>query len=267
MQYLIQVSGDISNKQNKTYVVNSNSLEKAQIIATQNFCNEFDINGDAVFLKPYKRTIKAIASFIFMLIPILLSLISWKSGHNSISISPDYISCLYGVLFYASFIVRFKGIQRTVNSWIDILFCVFSILLLSSFVKTILVTKTISLLGLTEISINTSVILPVAILLSWLGLKIVSLACIAGISVIALFNITALNEAMGMICGPLYVICSFVGIMLYLSIEPAFIDSLSHFKLASIQGLKYISNDIHQTKNNVISIKSTIQKKNDSENN
>lgn len=266
MQYLIQVSGDISNKQNKTYVVNSNSLEKAQIIATQNFCDEFTINGDAVLVKPYKRTIKAIFSFIFMLVPILLSLISWKSGHDSLSISPDYISCLYGVLFYASFVVRFKGIQRTVNSWIDILFCVFSILLLSSFVKTILVTKTISLLGLTKITISTTVILPVAILLSWLGLKIVSLACIAGISIIALFNITTLNEAMGMICGPLYVICSFVGIMLYLSVEPAFIDSLSHFKLSAAKGLKYISNDISQTKNKAINIKSTIPKKNDFKN-
>ena len=261
MQYLVQVSGDVSNKQNKTYVVNSDSIENAQIIATQNFCDEFDINGEAVYVKPHKRTVKAITAFVFMLIPILLSLISWKNGHDTISISPDYISCLYGVLFYAAFIVRFKGIQRTVNSWIDILFCVFSVLLLSSFVKTILVTKTISLLGITEITISTNVVLPVAIILSWLGLKIVSLTCMAGVSIIALFNITALNEAMGMICGPLYVICSFVGIMLYLSVEPAFVESLSHFKMAATKGLNYISNDVSQAKSKAINIKSTISKK------
>ena len=169
MQYVIQVSGDVANKRNKAYVINSSSEEEAQKIAAQSFCDEFYTNSDVVYVKPHKRTNKSIASFIFMLIPILLSLINWKNGHDTISISPDYISCLYSVLIYAAFVVRFKGVQRTVSSWIDILFCVFTVLLLSSFIKTILVTKTVSILGFTEISINTNVLLPVAIILSWLG--------------------------------------------------------------------------------------------------
>ena len=267
MQFLIHVSGDVLDKQSKVYVVNSDSVESAQTIATQNFCDEFLTDKAVVTIKPQRRTTKAMCSFIFMLIPILLSFISWKNGHDSISISPDYISCLYGVLLYAAFVVRIKGIPRTVSSWIDIMFSVCSVLLLSTFIKTILVTETISLLGLGEVSVSTNVILPVAIILSWLGLKIVSLACMATILVIALFNITVLNVAMGMICGPLYIICAFVGIMLYLSIEPAFIETLSQFRRTALKSLDYIGRDISHAKDKITSIRNVISNREDLEDN
>lgn len=37
MQYVIKVSGNVANKQNKAYVVNSKSEEAAKEIAIQNF--------------------------------------------------------------------------------------------------------------------------------------------------------------------------------------------------------------------------------------
>ena len=161
-------------------------------------------------------------------------------------------------MIYAAFVVRFKGIQRTVSSWIDILFCVFTVLLLSTFVKTILVTKTISLLGLTDITISTNVVLPVAIVLSWLGLKIVSLVCMGGVAIIALFNITALNTAMGTVFGPLYIICSFVGIMMYLSVEPAFVETLLQVRNVASRGLHRLSGDVSHAKTKAINVKTAI---------
>ena len=266
MQYVVQVSGEALDKKNKAYVVESKTDEEAQLIATQTFCEDFAIESNAVCVKAHKRTYKAIIAFMFMLIPILLSFIRWKNGHDTISISPDYLSCLYGVLIYAAFIVRFKGIQRAVNSWIDILFCVFTILLLSTFVKTILVTKTICLFGLTDITINTNVILPVAIILSWLGLRIVSLVCMGGVAIIALFNITALNAAMGTIFGPLYIICSFIGIMMYLSVEPAFVETLLQVKNAATRGMHRLSGDVSNAKTKVINVKTAMLNKNNTSN-
>ena len=261
MQYVIRVSGDVANKQNKAYVIDAHSEEDAQKIAIQNFSDEFSTSGDIVYSKPDRRTYKSIIAFIFMLIPILLSLINWKNRHDTISISPDYISTLYGVLIYAAFIVRFKGVQRTVSSWIDILFCVFNILLFATFIKTILVTKTINILGLTEINISTNVLLPVAIVLSWLGLKVISLVCMAVITIIALFNITALNVAMGSIFGPLYVICSFIGIMMYLSVEPAFIESVHQFGAVVSKSVNYLNRDISIAQTNIKNAKTNINKK------
>ncbi len=259
MQYLVNVRGEVADIQNKTYVVNSSSEENAQVLAAQAFCKEFSADPDFVHAAPQRRTHKSIAAFLFMLIPIFLSFINWKSGHDTISISPDYLSCLYAVLFYTAFVVRFKGVYRTVGSWIDISLAAFVILLLSSFIKTIFVTKTFNLLGIVNIDINTNVVLPVAIVLSWLGLKIVSLTCMAGISVIALFNIAGLSEAMGSICGPLYVVCSFVGIILYLSVEPAFSESIQHIRHAAIKGIGHISNDVTLSKHQFAGIKVSTQ--------
>lgn len=261
MQYLVNVSGDVYEKQNKTYVINSDTIENAQIIATQNFRDEFSATSCEVFIKPHKRTYRAILSFTLMLIPILLSLINWKHGHDTISISPDYISCLYSVLLYSAFVVRFKGIQRTVSSWIDILFCIFIVLLLSSFIKTILVSKTISLFGIKVLTINTNIFLPIALILSWIGLKVVSLVCIAGITIIAMFNIMALNEAMGTIFGSVYIICSFIGIMLYLSIEPVLEEIVFNLKKTAVNGLNYISRDVSQAKNKITEIQNSNSKK------
>ena len=253
MQFLVRVTGDISDSHKKAYIIKSDTEENAQLLAAQCFCNEYNVEGRTVIVEPYRRTNKAIMAFAFMLVPILLSMIGWKDGHNTINIRPDFISCLYGVLIYAAFIVRFKGIQRTVGSWIDILSVVFSVLLLAAFVKMILVVQNISIFGLTDISIDTNVILFVAIVLSWLGVKIVSVVCMAFVVIFAFVNIIALNNAMGMFYGSLYVICSFVGIMLYLSIEPACIDAKYNFTKAVLKGLNVLGNDITQAKKKAIS--------------
>lgn len=261
MQYIVQVSGETLNTQNKAYIINSKSEEEANLIARRTFCEDFSVESATVSVKTNKRTFKAICAMILMLISIFLSFINWKNGHDTISIRPDYLSCLYGVLIYAAFVVRFKGIQRTVSSLIDVLFCAFTVLLLSNFVKTILVTETISLFGLTDISVSTEVILPIAIILSWLGLKMVSLFCMGAIAIIALFNISALNTAMGGIFGPVYIICSFLGIMLYLSVEPAFVETLSQVKKATVSGLNRLNGDVSYAKSRVVDVKASISNK------
>ena len=135
MQYIVQVSGDVLERQNRAYIVNAKAKEDAQLIAKQNFCDDFSVDSDTMSVKYNRRPFRAIIAFVLMLIPIFLSFIGWGDGHNLISISPDLTSCLYSMLIYVAFVVRFKGIQRTMSSWIDILFCVFMILLLSSFKK------------------------------------------------------------------------------------------------------------------------------------
>lgn len=249
MQYLVYTSGEVLNRYDKAYVIKASSKEKAQEIATKSFTEEFNVTDENIYVKPYKRTYTAIVAYAFMLIPIILSFINWKVGHDTVSIRPDYISCLYAVLLYVAFIVRFKGIQRAIGSWIDIVFCFVIVLLLSSFIQTILVTKIFNILWIKEVSINTNMILPIAIILSWLGLKQVSAACMGGIGVLSLFNITALSNAMGSIYGPAYIIGAFMGTLFYLSIEPALIEALPHLKKSVSSGLNYMRNDFVEAGN------------------
>lgn len=247
-QYIVHTSGEVLNKKAKAYVIKASSREKAQEIARNHFSEDFYAADETIYAKPYSRTWKAVLAFLFMLVPILLSFVDWKVGHDTVSIRPDYISCLYAVLLYAAFVVRFKGIQRAVASWIDIIFCFLIVLLLSSFIQTILVTKTFSLFGLTEISIDTNILLPIAILLSWLGLKFVSAACMIGIGILAIFHISSLSSAMGSLYGPAYILCAFMGILLYLSIEPALVEALPHFRKSVSRGFQYMQNDFAEVR-------------------
>ena len=257
MQYLIYTSGEVLNRYDKAYVIKAPSKEKAQEIARTSFTEEFNVTDENIYVKPYKRTYKAIVAYAFMLIPIILSFINWKVGHDTVSMRPDYISCLYAVLIYAAFIVRFKGIQRTIGSWIDIVFCFVIVMLLSSFIQTILVTKTFNILWIKEISINTNMVLPIAIILSWLGLKQVSATCMVGIGVLSLFNITALSNAMGSIYGPAYIIGAFMGTLFYLSIEPALIEALPYFKKSVSSGMNCMRNDFVEVGNSAKNLGNT----------
>lgn len=256
MQFLIHAKGNTLDVRNKAYIIDANSETEANEIAITSFADEFGVFAESIQTQSFKRTKKSVVACVFMLIPILLSLINWKNGHDTYFIGPSLISCLYSVALYAAFIVRFKGIHRTVGSWIDIVFCVLMILLLSTFIQAILEGKTINLFGITKFTIDPKIILPIAIILSWLGLKLVSILCIASVGVLSLFNIKALSGAMGMIWGPLYVISSFVGIMLYLSVEPVMLETVAHFKKSIIRAMDYTKNDFIQAKSSVKNLNS-----------
>lgn len=260
MQYLVEVQGSVKNKIKKAYVVTAENENSAENIAIDNFSNEYCVDEQSVNIQSNKRNIKAIIGYIFMSIPIFLSFIQWKNGHDTISISPDYISCLYAVIIYSSFVIRFKGVQRTVSSWIDIVYCVFNVLLMSSFIRTILSSSSLNILGLFSINIDTNILLIIAIAFSWLGLKFVSLSCIAGISIFALLNISALNLAMGHIYGPIYIISSFIGILFYLSIEPALSEMTNNFKNFTQKSIYKINDDLKSAKNDVHILKEKINK-------
>lgn len=260
MQFLIHTKGNALNVCDKSYVVDAPSESEAKEMAVSSFESEFGAFADSITTQLFKRTNKSIMAYICMLIPILLSLISWNNGHDTYSISPSLVSCIYSVAFYAAFIVRFKGIHRTVGSWIDIVFSVLIILLISTFIQLILVKKTINLFWIAKFTVDAKSIILIAIILSWFGFKLISAICIAGVGILALFNITALSSAMGMIWGPVYVISSFMGIMLYLSVEPVMLETVSLSKKSTMQSINYVKNDFIQAKSSVKNLNRFSQK-------
>lgn len=263
MEYIIKVCGEVVDYQYKAYAVKANSEAEAKNIAKQNFQEEFLADGNvAVVEKPFMRKKRSIFALVAMIIPILLSLINWKHGHSTISISPDLISCIFGVLIYSSFVIRFKGIQRTVQSKTDILFAIVSVLLLSTFVRIFLLDTKFTLLGgLIKVPVNTYVVLVFAVILSWIGLKGVSLTCIGFIVLCALGNILGLNKAMGPLLGTVYVISSLFGILMYLSIEPVFIESKNSLYRFANKSINYLNGDLSQAKKQVSEVKKLIDKK------
>lgn len=256
MQYLVHTKGIVAEDKSKSYIIAANEEKTAQEIAKKYFAEENYSVGDEILVRVHKRTATAIASYVLLLIPILLSFINWKVGHDTVSIMPDLISTLCAVGLYSSYIVRFKGVHRTVGSWIDIVFCVLLILLISSFIKIIMFEKVFELFFL-DFSINTTVIVIGAIVLSWIGLKLISVLCMICIVLIAMANIISLNAAMGGAIGTAYIICSFLGILLYLSIEPAVYDTIPYIRKSIRIGKNRIHNDFIDAGN---SVKQTIGK-------
>lgn len=254
MQYIVRVSGEASSVQTKSYIINSSSETDARIKAVEEFQEDYSILGDSVYAKPKSRTFNACLGMFFMLIPIFLSLIRWRIGRELISIGPDLTSCLYGILIYSAFVVRFKTIQRTVSTWIDIVYAIICVLLLASFVKIITVDKALSIFGHEIFGIKTTVLIPIAVLLTWVGLPVISTICIIVICLLALFKITNLSEAMGMLWGSTYIISAFIGIMLYLSVEPAATEIVASVKKSAQNSLALFKVNSLNVKQNVIKL-------------
>lgn len=261
MEYIVKVCGEVVNSQYKAYSVVADSSEDAKKIARQNFRDEFFSNGNVVVIEqPLVRKTRSIFAIVAMLIPILLSFIEWKYNHKTFSISPDLISCMFGVIIYSAFVIRFKGIKRTVESKYDILFTIVSTLLLSTFIKALLFEQQISLLFF-KVPVNTNVILIIAVIMSWLGLKIVSLSCIGILVILALGNIVGLNNAMGPLWGTVYVLSSFLGVIMYASVEPVFLESTSSFFRFAKKNINHLNNDLSQAKEHIDMAKTAIDTK------
>ena len=260
MQYLVETSADVYEHRTKTYVIDAKTEKDAQVIAANRFNNDFNIIGSDICARSIKRTYRAVFAMLCMLIPILLSFINWKDGHNTFSMKPSALSCFFAIALYITFIVRYKGITNVTASFIDICLIVVCVLLLSSFIQSILVSTTFDFFGYWQFSLDTKPILIIAILFSLLGIKLVSALCLSLVCLFSLVNISAQSAAMGSTFGPIYVIFSFVGILLYLSSEPTILNALPHIKSNVVSISKKINDDFIQSGKELKCIKNRFSK-------
>lgn len=247
-EYIVPVTGSVPERKTTSYLVRACSQDDARRIAEGKFSEEFGTFGESPSALD-NRTPRAIAACTLMSIAIGLSYIGWAHGDNLISISPSLTSCLISLILYTAYVVRFKGIHRIVTSENDIALCLCVILLFASFIQTILA-KEITLIPKTlltkELSIDSYYLLFATILLSWIGVKIVSAACFLLVGIAAFSSIMSLSDAMGPLFGPLYILSSFFGLLFYISVEPAASEALYHIKASSRAAKKYVENDFHQ---------------------
>lgn len=227
MKYLIHTEGKIVNLQGKSYRVKAATKEEAQQLAREQFIEEYGCNGEIYTSKAIKTKVVTAGSIIGMLIAVLLSFINWKSEHATISIKPDLISTVMAIVIYSAYVIRFKGLQR-MSDCTDWIFFILSVLLLSSFIQSILSSREFQI-PIIRTYIDCRMLFVLAMILSWLGLKILSVGCMAFIVLCGFFKIISLNVAMGNIWGTVYAMGAAVGIILYLVIEPAIQEMLPYY--------------------------------------
>ncbi len=232
MEYLVNTSGEVSRFHNKTYAVKANSEQEAQEIARNKFQKEFDgINIDTE-AQSYVRTKRAIVACILMGIAVVISFFSYKytefilffiPNEKVFSMFPNMLSTIYAIVFYSVYVIRFKGIERSIGSTLDTMFTILSVLLLASVFSLILNADSLKLFWVIPLP-SPNMVLIITIIASLLGVKLVSVGCMAFIAITAVSNVEIASKAMD-VWGVVYVLCSFVGILLYISVEPAIIEA------------------------------------------
>ena len=242
MQYLVHTCGEVTQTQSKAYVVDAKSEEEAQRKAQENFSNDYDVvSNRVVYSQMYDRTKNIYIACILMFIAVALSFHKfdgvptfWNNlfhtNPGKISIAPNIPSCLCAIGFYASYIIRFKGIDKVVSSWINAVLCVFSVLLIASFFQMILTADKLKFLGIIPLDfLDPMVLIVCGIILSWIGVKLVSVVLFGLVAVMGVSNIIQISDAMKG-WGVVYIMCAFIGILLWLSAEPCMIEAIPKFK-------------------------------------
>ena len=237
-EYLVHTSGEISTYQNKAYAIRAESQQEAEATARRSFEREFDCISIETQAQSYTRTKRAVAACILMLAAILLSLGNYsyikdggwfrKDTVITVALKPEMTSTLFAIVFYSIFVIRFKGIRRVTETKIDIAFTVLSVLLFSTMFRLILGGENLNLFGLIKLP-DPKVAILIAIFASLLGVKLVSVGCMFFVAFAALSNLMNADKAMGL-WGVAYIMCSFLGILLCLSVEPAVLEALPQIK-------------------------------------
>ena len=254
-QFLVHAGGAVATEQDKTYVVNapSGTAEEAQQIASEMFAEEFKCVGEVYTGKVIKRN-GTLWLILFMTVAILLSFVGWKNGHSTVSIRPDLISMMYAVCIYLAYIVRVKGILKVLESIREIVVCALVLMLFASFIQILLGTNEFKIFGTTLFSFDSKMLLLIALLLSWLGVKFLSVASLGIVAVCALAKLSIVNEAMG-VWGIVYVLSGFIGIILYLKTEPQVVAALPSYRKSLKAQMSCLKNDISEAGREGLEIK------------
>ena len=247
MQYLVQTKGEVIIPQEKGYIIEAVSQEDALIIAKQNFLEEFQVANEDVQIQSFKnRNMNLAISCLFLSISVFLSFINWSYGHEIMSIRPNMISTIYAVFLYMAFIIRFKDLKQMLHSPLDMVVCVLIILIFAALIQPLLLVKSIPFFIIGDIPFDANIMIPIAIVLSWLGLGAISGIIYPIIFILGICNIFFLNKAIG-IWGPIFILSIFLGMLFYISTEPQFYSMKSLFSLSMKKGVTTVKSDMNET--------------------
>ena len=230
MEYLVETKGNVEERISKVYSISAKNKNEAELIARKQFRNEYNSEVFAVE-QVNGKTKNLIVSFILLAFPVFLSLITWRNGITAVKISPDFLSTIYAVFIYGAYFFRFKS-NHSYGSGIKIRFGIMDgisaallIALFSSFVQIFLAEITVPFIS---VKVNTQYLLIVSIILMYGGMKRISALSFVVIMLIAMIKIATLNTAMGL-WGFVYVITSFLGLLIFMMAEPSFIEFTKNF--------------------------------------
>ena len=186
----------------------------------------------------------------FMLVPCLLSFKSYphlsdigmlwwrKNAVDYPGIKPGFLSLFFAIVLYASlFAKRFISLPKRLYDYL-ILLC--DILFLGSLITVFLSEKEVSFLGIT---ITEQTLAIFAIIMSYIGIKVVAGFVWIALLVWGLSRMAELNTAMDGAAIP-YILCAFVSILLQVQDEVKLRKMLNDGFALGKQGMKQVGGDV-----------------------
>lgn len=249
-KYIVKTQGKVFDIQDKAYEIVAQNKNEAEAIAKDRFIEEYPVIDQHLHAKASPISLPTYISIIALIIAILPTFIRWANGHDIISLRPSFMSCVYALLLYAGYIVRFKGVVNMFQSWTDLIFCPLLVLLFSSFIQALFTTTTLHFF-MWELPIDSKTLLLLSVALSWLGFRFMSVVCAMLLFILSVGNLFGLDAAMGSIFGPIYVIASFIGLASYMSTEPAFYEGFRFFGKDMIRSSLKFQDDFSYAKDTV----------------
>ena len=260
--FVVKTRGLIIDEQEKNYIISADSLEDAKEYAENRFKTEYVIAGeDMHFAVEQRKTGFILVSIVGFLVSVFLIYRNWNYGHEILTMKPDLVTVLYALGFYSAYIVRFKGFNRTFQSKLDLIVCPLLVIIISAILKIILQTKHLKFFGIFDLAISPHLVLGMAMILSWLGLKMGSYICYLLLGIFAVSNLSAFSAAMGSVWGPVFILTSYISTGIYIASDPLLRMIVPEVLNSVNRGNVQLKNEFNHGKNQFVELKKDVSNK------
>lgn len=258
-KYTVQMAGRALKQVavSQTYLIKAENESEAIEYGRRQFSENYNVgsnnvkiefilsNGDFI-----KRLIFAITCFS---IAITLSSIPWFDGKANIPVTiyPTLKTLVYSLFFVGGTYFRIKDFKDfNKHFFVNLLLLLMNILLFATFISIFLKPHFLNIFGVEILNIQSDYILFFAIILSWGGVKSVSLICYFIIAFLSLTNFSIISDAMG-VPGIFYFISSVSFIIANLSIDPEMQRALPFISNTIDKSIDYFKYETRESIENI----------------
>ena len=169
----------------------------------------------------------------------IISIIGFKAGttRHPVTIRPDIRSCIYAAALYFAMLFKLKGIKDTFKSWIDIAQAILVIIVIASLIRIMFSNVSVPV-PFFKIKIDITTLMVCLVVIAWISNGLTNLVVLGLLIVLMRYSAGNAGEILSGFKGWLFIGCTVIGIITYVSQLPGFYQLISSVKLKAQTLLK-----------------------------
>lgn len=240
MKYIVKTKGKVYDYKQIAYAVEAESREEAEQAARERFCADYIPADEVIEASASGVKIGTMAALVTLAAAAVLAFIGFKTGttRSASVIRPDLMSLVYGAGVYLILFIKFKGFKNLLNmkwwaevlkSWENIVLAVLMIILIASLIQLMFSQMKVGFSFL-SFHMDMRVLALVLAAVAYFGSGILSLICLLLFLLLSKMSLSGLAAVLGNIRGFLYLGCALIGVITYMSTQPALYQSIMNVK-------------------------------------